>query len=499
MTVWAIIYFGIIYLQVTIVELPRHIDEAEIYRRVKPTVPKWVKVDRKLDSASEALYEDGISDADLEAKLAPLKELIPEIAYTRFYLDKNLVRGIIYIAANDKIALQKASKVDCFSVFGTKFGQPYRLEIEYHHTTSIHSDLYAFIKGDVAVIKELAYKKGAMVWDSSERKTNNNNKNASQSTNMKSKFILVKFRSCNPDLIRQLQQNLEKISNCTKFNHEKLHLLFTHTGKLELERMAKTSLIYWNARNNCVFIYGSEKVQEKVKKQLQLAIEIISSIAVLDGPLMVSKKKLNLAGGKGKASDVGKIVRMCQSSGIYHYDFVGNRILASGSEEAFAKLKQTLAKDGLLFEKQPSQLSKMRGRPDCMICFMPPDSDFVRSSVCPHAFCVDCIQGLFDMVPPQFPVKCQGEGCGMLLGIGDIVKTAKKQSLKKILEVAVTKYQEEHPSEVFTCPKQECSQLLSATEKTLGKFRFTLKSFKCSKILIFVFLFVFYVFRGIRW
>jgi hypothetical protein len=486
----------IYYLQVTIVELPRDIDEAEIYRRVKPTVPKWVKVDRKLDSASEALYEQGISEPELEAKLAPLKELIPEIAYTQFYLDKNLVRGTIHIAANDKIALQKASKVDCFSVLGTKFGQPYRLELEYHHTTSIHSDLYAFIKGDVAGIKELAYKKGAMVWDSSERKTNNKkNQNASKSTNNnnKSKFILVKFRSCNPNLIRQLQQNLESISNCTKFNHEKLHLLFTHTGKLELDRLAKTSFIYWNARNNGVYIYGSEEVQEKVKKELQLAIEIISCIAVLDRPLMVSKKKLNLAGGKGKASDVGKIVRMCQSSGIDYYDFVGNRILASGSEEAFAKLKQTLEKDGLLFEKQPSQLSKMRGRPDCMICLMPPDSDFVRSSVCPHAFCVDCIQGLFDMIPPQFPVECQGEGCGMLLGIGDIVKTAKKESLKKILEVAVTKYGQEHPNEVFICPKQECSQLLSATEKTLGK-RFTLESVKCSKMLMF-----FYVFRGIRW
>ncbi|XP_035706112.1 uncharacterized protein LOC110845722 isoform X2 [Folsomia candida] len=449
--------------RLTLGSLPLDIDEQELFRRVKPTIPKWARVNRTVSTATKEKYEITISDEELKDKLAPFEEYISDGQCPQFYSDKNLGRAILYVPVDNKLALQKASKIDYCSMKEDVYGQPHRLEIEYNHTTSVHTDLYKFIKDDIVQIKNMAYKKGAQVWDSADC----NNKYGTKTT--KSKFIFLKFRTCNPRLIGELQKSLESVSSYTKFNHESLHLLLTTTGKLELDRIGKTAFLYLNPRNNGLYIYGRPEIQEKTKKQLLSSIKYFTTLEVVDRPLMISKKKINLRRGKASAADVSKLERACKSSGVDYYDFVGNRILVSGSEKAFAKLKNILEKDGLLYEKSPSHLAKLKGRPDCTICLMPPDSDFIQSSICPHAFCIDCLQPMFNIMPPALPVKCQGEDCQKLLGIGDITKTAKKESLKKYLEVAVVKYQQEHSTLFLMCPKQDCGQILCASDKIIGE------------------------------
>lgn len=435
------------------VGLPAWIDEQEICRRVKPSVPKWVKVERKMADRSKSNYANGqISKFELAKKLAPLKEHVAEAAYKHFYLDKTLARGTIFIDFDDKVGLEKASKIH-YCPGERPFGQPYRLEIEYNHNLSVHTELFPFIQREIEEVKELAYKKGADIRDR---------------RNVENKFIFIRFQSCNANLIRQLQEKLENIASYSKFKHEKLPLLASSLGKIVLDKVRKTTFLSWNPKNFALYIYGSKAVQEKTKQRLCSEIEKLSSIQVVDRTLNISKTKLNLDGGNGTPEDVARIREACQEAEVDHYQFNGNRILVSGTEEAFSKLKTALEKDNLLFAKEPSQLSKFVDPPECIICTAPADPDFVRSSLCPHAFCVDCIQPFFDMMPPPFPVKCQGENCEMMMAIGDMNKVAKKEALKTVLELAVVRYQQQHPTEVLLCPKPDCGQLLCPSNKTTG-------------------------------
>ncbi|CAG7822995.1 unnamed protein product [Allacma fusca] len=441
--------------KITIDSINLCIDEHEIISRVRPAVPKWVKVFRVAGSLTKADAENGLPEEDLARKLHPIKDFIEKDTLKTYFFDINLCRAVITVHFKDELSLHRAYRSSDFSVLGDVCLQPHRLEIEYTHSTTLHIDLYKFLEKDIEKIRNTSLQQGVTT-------SKPNNHIDSQFR----QFVTLSFRSCHANLIKQIQSQFDELPNCTKFVCEKIELLFTWTGKHKLEELADKTFLHWINQTRAIWIYGKPEVQKQVAEELGQVVNSLMEYEIFDKPFMLNKRKINL---NGNQNDRLKISRICDASSLAYYHFNGNKLYASGSLDAVAKIEEVLEQNQFLFKRLPTKLASIHnGRLSCLLCFCQPEGAFILTSLCGHTFCIECIQPMFNMQPPEFPIKCPE--CQTFLVISDILKCAPQASLRKFLEVGVFKFQEQNFAEILICPKPGCNQLLSYLARRRGQF-----------------------------
>lgn len=430
--------------QITVAELSPEIDEAEICLRAKPGLVRWVTLSRT-KRTSPSLEEIETWRQEILYPIRPHLNT-SEITAAYFRHDSSAGRGVFWVSVQDHIRLQKACKLTSHT--HRPFNQPIRVTVEYNHTTSIHAQLYKFVEPEIIELSTFARTKNCIV-------------TINQPKSSHAKF--VHLRCCNAAVIGQFQKKLENISTSTRFHHDSSHRLFTSYGEWKLRDLQKSVFFHWNPATHAVHIYGPPAQQDKTKGKLNALLSRLCEIEEFDKTLFLKRTKLDFK----KKSE--KIERICTSVGLEYFRFLGSsRLLVTGSSVKVQKVEEELEKVDILFRKTPSVLTKWVKKPDCCICGGPPDYPFVRSSVCSHLYCLDCITPMFTGL--IYPVKCPGAECERLMSIADIQKIAGRSEINKLLELAVIKYQELKKEDIFLCPREDCGQLLRAEDKITGNF-----------------------------
>jgi hypothetical protein len=336
------------------------------------------------------------------------------------------------------------------------FGQPGRLEMEYVYTASIHNELHKVLEKDIQKIVDHARSQKIHIIPTKQQKTT-------------ARFTFLRFQSTTESHFPELRQRIEESTACTRFTSDHIHLLFSFTGNEKLDKFQFKRYLFTSYHSQSIWIYGPNELRPKIVTELDALVEKIKSFEVLDRPIALNKKVINVT---KSGQDRDNVLKLCSRVKTLELcRLVGAKLYVSGSNDSVKSLETLLAEKKFLFTPFASRLREGLKK-ECGICFTPPDGKYMLTTSCKKEcdgiFCVECIQPMFDLKPTPFPLQCPT--CESPLVINDIQKWASTGSLRKVMEVAVRDYKEKNSNRILSCPKPGCDQLLAVESIVKGTF-----------------------------
>lgn len=435
--------------------IPLRMDEYEIMEALSHLNVTYVRVLRHQESHNASAVDSESLKVEM---LLPVMDLLKNTSQQSEFHDKIAQRaGINFYFKRVGLLRDVYRKIvssERWREMRKPYGQPGRLEMEYIYTASIHNELYMVLEKNIGKILEYA-------------KTNNINVMPSKKENSISRFTFLRFQATTERQFPEIRLRLEEVISCTKFRSEQIHLLFTFTGNQKLEQFPFKQYLFSSYQSQSIWIYGPAELRQDIVTELEKVVQKIKSFDILDHPITLNKKLLNVT---KFPQDREKVLRICAKvNSLESFLLKGSKLYVSGPNESVEKVTNLLSAQKFIFTPFPSRKQE-RLIQECGICFTPPDEAYVITTSCDAKcsgiFCLECIRPMFDLQPPPFPLNCPS--CQFPFVINDILKWASPKSLQKVMEMAVRDYKEKNTDSILSCPKPGCDQLLAAASLAKG-------------------------------
>jgi len=445
---------------VTVKSIPISLDEYGIKDALRHFKVERVRLDR------HPVSEETKANNDVSQSLLPVQKWLNEAPNSTFE-DKDSGRKGVWIDFKRLGLLREAYREIVSSApwrdMEKCYGQPKRLEIEYFYTATILRELYQIFETEIQSIIDYATSLKIRVVNSAQNQSRGQNR---------SKFVYVKFQGQSQAHFPEIQERMEAVTACTKYESDHIHLLFTRTGKVALTRFRYWEYMFTSVHSQGVWIYGDAELRARIVEKLNGIVKHLKELDFLDYQIPLNKKVVRSNRDKGHIEKELGRVKPLEFAAI-----VGSTVMVSGRSADVAKLEKILREKQYIFNQHRQKFLPESKLGECGLCFTEPeDGKYVVTTgckgnggdncCCGRVFCLDCIQPMFDQIPPVFPLKCPT--CETELVINDILKWALPGSLRKVMEVSVGDYRQKNSEKIRSCPKPGCEQLLPTGSTTKG-------------------------------